>query len=146
MSHVATIDLEVKDLKALQAACERLGMEFREGQKTYKWFGGYMGDSPLPEGFAAADLGRCDHALSVKGNAGAYEVGVVRRRDGKPGYTLLWDFWAGGYGLQNVVGQNCANLKEAYTVEFTKNKLRAKGYHQFKEERQDSGKLRLTAY
>ncbi len=34
MSHVSKIELEIKDLEALKAACQRLGVKFREGQKT----------------------------------------------------------------------------------------------------------------
>ncbi len=33
MSHVSKIELEIKDLEALKAACQRLGFKFREGQK-----------------------------------------------------------------------------------------------------------------
>src|SRR6266446_5904173 len=103
MSHVAEIDMEIKDLDALKAAAQDLGLEFCEGQQTYKWYGHSVGDFPMPAGFKEQDLGKCEHALRVKGNPGAYEIGIVPRRDGRPGYTLLWDFWAGGLGLQNKV-------------------------------------------
>lgn len=39
MSHVATIDVEVKDLDALAEAAARIGMELVRGQSTYRcWY------------------------------------------------------------------------------------------------------------
>lgn len=99
MSHVVDLNLVIKDLDSLKKACEELGLELVEGQKTYKWFGTFMGDSPLPEGFTAKDLGKCEHAIRVPGSNTAYEIGIVKRKDGN-GYTALWDFWNGGYGLK----------------------------------------------
>jgi hypothetical protein len=39
MSHVTTINIEIRDLEALQAACAELGASFIENQTTYKWYG-----------------------------------------------------------------------------------------------------------
>jgi len=114
MSHVTTIDVEIKDLEALKVACKKCGLEFREGKKSYKWYGKHVGDYPLPEGFTKEDLGKCDHAIGVPGNNSAYEIGVVEQ-DGK--HTMLWDFWNGGYGLESLAGQNCSNVTEAYATE-----------------------------
>jgi len=111
MSHITTIKVEIKDLQALRDACKAVGLEFRENQKTYKWYGQSMGDYPLPVGFTKKDLGKCDHAIGVKGKRDAYEIGVCMR-DGK--YTMLWDFWNGGFGLQEIAGTDCCNLTQAY--------------------------------
>lgn len=128
MSHVATVDLHITDLESLKRACAPLGLEFREGQQTYKWYGTHVGDYPLPEGFSKEDLGRCEHAIAVVGgDSRTYEVGVVKRRDGKPGYQLLWDFWAGGHGLQSKVGDNCNTLKQSYTAEVAIKELKRMG-------------------
>lgn len=143
MSHVAVIELEIKDLAALGAAAQALGMELRMGQRTYKWWGHSVGDYPLPVGFSEHELGHCEHALRVKGNSAAYEIGVVKRRDGKPGYTLLWDFYAGGYGLEAAVGQNASKLKQRYQVEVFKREMAKKGMRV--NERMVNGKLRVEA-
>ncbi len=113
MSHVASIKLKIKSLTALKTACEAIGLVFREGQKTHKWYGRHVGDYPMPEGFARADMGKCEHALAVPGNDRAYEVGVARHPQ-TGAWTLLWDFWNGGYGLEKVVGRNADNLQAAY--------------------------------
>src|SRR4051812_32472193 len=114
MSHVATVDVEIKDLDALDAACKKLGLELVRGQTTFRWYGQHVGDYPLPAGFTGADLGTCEHAVRVPGRADAYEIGVVRRRDGRSGWSLMWDFYAGGYGLMERVGENCQSLRREY--------------------------------
>jgi len=117
MSHVVVVDVQIKNLEALKKACETLGLEFIEGQTKFKWYGRHVGDYPLPNGFNKEDMGKCAHALRVKGNNRAYEIGVCERRDGQEGFCLLWDFWGGGYGLQNVVGNECDNLINEYSKE-----------------------------
>jgi hypothetical protein len=111
MSHVTVIKVEIKNLEALQQAAEAIGLEFRKNQKNYNWYGRSVGDYPLPAGFTTEDLGKCDHALGIPNNPSAYEIGVVER-DGK--YLLVWDFWNGGFGLQDVVGNDCCNLTDKY--------------------------------
>ena len=111
MSHVTTVDIEIKDLEALKEACEKIGLVLNRDQKNYKWFGRHVGDYPLPEGFSKEDLGKCDHAISIPNNSMAYEIGVIKQ-DHK--YTLLWDFWNHGYGMESHVGENCKKLVAAY--------------------------------
>lgn len=142
MSHVATIDLHVKDLEALVEAAKLLGMELKTGQTTYRWWGRSVGDYPLPEGFKASDLGKCEHALTIPGNPRAYEVGVVKRRDGKPGYTLLWDFYGGGYGLRNAIGEDGVKLKGEYSLAVAAKIQRARGYRV--ERKITAGKIQLV--
>jgi hypothetical protein len=55
----------------------------------------------------------------MPGNDQAYEIGIVTRRDGKPGYLLLWDFYQGGYGLVDRVGENAKRLQQLYALEVT---------------------------
>jgi len=143
MSHVANVALEVKDLDCLGKAATRLGMWMKQ-QPTYKWWGHSVGDYPLPAGFTKDDLGKCEYAIGVPGNDKAYEVGVVKRRDGKPGYLLQWDFYAGGYGLQEKVGVDCNLLKQAYGTEVAAKELRKKGFRVQEQQRQD-GSIRLLA-
>lgn len=142
MSHVATVDVHITNLDALKKACKNIGLEFREGQKTYKWYGQHVGDYPIPEGYDRNDLGKCVHAIAIPGNSNAYEIGVVERKDGKEGYTLMWDFWAGGNGLQKVVGDDCNNLSHEYAKEQTIEFANENGYT-FSEEAQEDGSVEL---
>jgi hypothetical protein len=127
MSHVSTFELEVNDLDALDSACKQLGLELVRGQKQYRWYGRSVGDYPLPAGFTEQDLGKCDHAIRIPGNPNAYEIGVVKNRNGR-GYQLLWDFWQGGYGMQAKVGKDGEKLKQQYEVQHGVRHWQRKGY------------------
>lgn len=137
MSHVTTIDLFITDLDSLAKACERLGLELVTGQKTFKWFGRFVGDSVPPQGINPKDYGKCEHAIRVKGNKQAYEIGLVKRVDGKAGYQLVWDNWQGGYGLCEKTTYNAAQarstpnadkLKDWYAAEVARKQMRQQGF------------------
>lgn len=149
MSHVVKIELVIQSLSALKAACARLGLHFMQDQKTYAWWGTSMGDFPMPEGFTETDLGRCEHAISQTGNASFnnhggsnYEIGVVRRRDGKPGYVLLWDFIDHNL-TEKVGGQTADKLRQAYALEAAKIQARQSGF-QVREQAGKNGAVQLV--
>jgi len=136
VSHIARIELEIKSLEDLKSACNRLGLKFCENEKSYKWFGRWVGDAPLPEGVNENDLGKCDHMIHVPG--AQYQIGIVKQ-DNK--YRLLWDSWQSG-GLEKVLGKNAGFLKQAYAVETIKRESRIKGLR-LRETKKDN-KIRLT--
>ena len=78
MSHISKIEVRIDSLDALKLACQRLGFTFRQGQATYKWYGRWVGDAPLPEEVSEDQLGKCDHAIIVPDCE--YEIGVVRNK------------------------------------------------------------------
>jgi hypothetical protein len=109
-----------------------------ENQKTYKWYGRWVGDTPIPEGINIEDIGKCDHAIKVSGCE--YEVGIIKRGEH---YILLWDYYSAG-GLEPKIGPNAGILKQAYTVARVKKKARIKGYR-IREKKMDQGvRLVLT--
>ena len=119
MSHVATVELEVRDLDALAEAAKRCGLELVRDQKTYRWYGGQQNP--------------CDHTIRIPDaregkRLGAYEVGVIRRTDGRPGYVLEYDPWAGGKGLEELTGPKCGRLKQAYGVAVATQQARRQGF------------------
>lgn len=121
MSHCVTINTELKSLEAIRLACKQLGLFWRENQQHFAWFGRSVGDYALPQGFKAADMGRCEHAIGIPGTT--WEVGVVRRRkaDGTPdeGYTLLFDFFGmkGGPILEALGGQQANRFVQEYAAQ-----------------------------
>jgi len=128
VSHVLKLKLDIRDLASLEKAASRLGFVL-ELRSTYKWWGHSVGDYPLPEGFTAEDLGKCDYVLRLANNSTAYEIGVVRRKDGKPGYELLFDFY-GAYGrpLIEAIGQDGGKLKQFYAAEVATKNYQLEGY------------------
>jgi hypothetical protein len=55
--HVVSIGVAVKNLKALIAACNRLGWNLTIGHEHFHWFGSWMDDSPVPRRLFATDAG-----------------------------------------------------------------------------------------
>lgn len=135
MSHVASVDLFVTDLDALESACVALGLELIRGATTYQWFGTWMADygdatrAAALKGHDPQKFGQCEHKIRVKGAPGTvYEVGLVRRLDGKAGYDLLYDNWCRGCGLEEVAGKDLVRLKDEYGYATTAKVLTKKGY------------------
>ena len=139
MSHISKIELVIHSLEDLKDACRQLGFEFIKNQKTFKWYGRWVGDTPLPEGIKIEDLGKCDHAIRVPGCD--YEVGIVKRGDH---YILLWDYYSEG-GLEVKIGPNAGKIKQAYTVARVRKEARRKGYRVLEKKIDQSIRLVLTA-
>ena len=132
MSHISQIEVEIKDLKALKAACEQLGFQFMENQQQYRW----LGKQPLPTGITEDELGKCNHAIHVP--TAIFEIGVVKRNNS---YILLWDSWIGG-GLSQAIGNNAGILKQAYAVQTVRTMARQKQYRL--TEQKTANKIRLS--
>lgn len=100
MSHMAAVDLHVKNLQDLQQACEMLGLQLNLNQTNWRWFNSWVDDYNREDAaYKAAmikpeEYGKCaEHVITIPGNNECYEIGVVRRRDGLPGWVLVYDFW-----------------------------------------------------
>ena len=141
MSHIAELMPDVKDLEALRQAAMDVDCEMVK-QPTYRWYGTFVGDSPLPPGVDKAKLGQCDYAIRVKGaGLDTYEIGVVKVGDK---YALLCDEWQGGYGLVAKVGAGAAKLKQAYGARVAERHLAARGISVIRQVL-ESGKIVLKA-
>jgi len=108
MSHITTLEIEIRDLTALRAACARLGLVFAENQKTYRHYYG---------------VGNCVHAVSS--SKFQYEIGVIEEKNGT--YKLAYDGWKSG-GIEAVLGKDLGKLKQAYAAEATKIAARRRGF------------------
>lgn len=119
MSHITDAKLKVKDLDALQAAADLLGLELVRDRKKYNWFGHFVGDSAEGRRVAAErgeeTFGKCDHVLRRKGSAASdYEIGVVADKAGA--FDLLYDTWGSGAKLEQAAGKSLARLRQEYSV------------------------------
>lgn len=122
MSHVTDIRLRIRDLDALAEAADQLGMELRRDQKTYAWWGTFVGDSRSYGAHDPKKFGHGDHALRIKGDSprngssGPWEIGVVKAPDGD-GYDLLFDiFGSAGQRLMQHVGEGANKLRQEYAA------------------------------
>lgn len=137
MSHISTVEVIIQDLQALRTACESLGLEFVADQKVYKWYGRAFGRAADPQD------GRCDHAIRVKGNQQAYEIGVVKKQDGS-GYELRLDDFQNGYGLMDLVGKGAMKLRQGYATEVAVRAAKRAGFRVTKRELRSDGSIALT--
>lgn len=142
MSHVTSQTFDLKDLGCLAEACEVLGLEIR-AKTSYRWFGKSVGDYPVPEGFTPEDLGKCEFAIGIKGDAQAYEIGAAKKAGQ---WHLIYDFWGPGQAIAKKLGQNLEALRTQYGVQVVKKaglKLTAMGYR-LKTETRPNGQVVMT--
>lgn len=125
MSHLAKIELEIKDIQILKKACKRLGLKFMSDQKNFRWYG--------------REPAECSHAIKIPNAAYDYEIGVIKQ---KTGYELQCDFF--DRGIKASIGQNGGLLKQAYTIEKAKMECIKKGYSVREEKTQKGVQLRIT--
>ena len=159
MSHVATIEVDVKDLASLGAACTTLGLELIQGQQTYQCWGtgktmerlvDYQNSSRkqlMPDGFRLDEMGHCEHAIRVKKTANLhsqpYEIGLVKRRDGRAGYMLLCDL-SGAYDIKQAAGDTMQKLKQQYAVEVAVRAAKRAGLRVIKRELRVDGSIAVV--
>lgn len=166
MSHVVSLSLLIRDLDSLGKACSELGLELVRGQKNFRWYGKFMNDfsgenAAHLQGIDPKDYGKCEHAIRVKGNKNAYEVGLVRfpagatrdvvlvdgtvvKEDIGGSFQLVYDFFAGGYGLVEKIGDNATALRQSYAKQLSLKQLRRQGYR-ITEKKSADGSIILKA-
>lgn len=145
MSHVVTVDLEIKDVAALRLACKRLNWELHEGQKTYKWYGRWMNDynaedAAYKSGIKPEDYGKCEHAITVTGCN--YQIGVIKHPKKTGAFGVIFDFWDSSLKAA-VGGTECKKLKQAYALEVAKRAAMRKG-HGVTEQKLANGAIKLV--
>lgn len=152
MSHVTDVKMRVRDIGALREAAEACGLELREGQTTYAWWGQFVGDSNAYGQHDPKDFGKCEHALRVKGtnprngSSGPWEIGVVKAKDGD-GFDLLYDRYGNaGRALEQHVGDSAKRLKREYSAAMATRRAKATVVRRgFTLQREDllGGRIRL---
>lgn len=152
MSHVASVKCFVQDLDALERVAADLGFELVRGASSYAWYGRWVNDfrgdtAAVDNGHKPEDFGKCAHKLRRKDHKpGMYEIGVVARVDGKPGYELLYDNWStGGRAVEEKAGKGLTKLKNALAEDVTYTALTRQGYRVSRTVDATTGAIKLTA-
>jgi hypothetical protein len=147
MSHVSSVELEVKDLDALERAVQSCGLELVRGQTSIRWYGRHVNDyhgadAAHKHGISPSEYGKCAHAIRIPNNKEAYEIGVRDKGDGT--YQLYYDFWGPGGAIVKLVGKGCEKLKQHYAKAVAIQTLQKKGFTIKNEEDLASGSLKVT--
>ena len=151
MSHVTTGEMCITDLGDVEKAAEALGGKLVRGQKTHKWFGVFLDDwqderAAVKRGIDAATFGTCDHAIVLQDAAkDDYEVGLVKRRDGK-GWDAIYDT-CGAYGrrVEEKLGKGLSKLKTECGIHATKRTYAELGY-MVEEGQNDQGRRQVRVW
>jgi hypothetical protein len=131
MSHIAEVELEMKDMGALAKAAEACGMELVRDAKTFKYYAGQTAP--------------CIHKLKLKGaGANDFEVGL-RYTDGTQTTVapFIDTYGHAGQKLVKAMGEGMVKLKQHYAAEVTRADLKKKGYRVTVTEAE--GRLRVRA-
>ena len=114
MSHITLGTTTVRDIECVRAAAERLGLRL-EKRSNYRWYGRYVGDTALPAGLRAEDMGRnAEYVLTPTAEAckkhkidpnQVYEIGLIPHPERPGEYLLAYDYWRGGFGIEKLVGE-----------------------------------------
>ncbi len=106
MSHFTTIKTQIKDLKALRAACQELGLALVPNAQAR----GYN-DNQI----------KAEQVIRLKG---PYDIALNQQKDGSFGFTA--DFWDGR--VEKEVGPNYGKLIQLYGVHKATIEARKKGH------------------
>ena len=106
MSHFTEIRTQIRDIAALQAACQELGFPLL--------------DKAVARGYGD-QVRQGDHVIRLKG---PYDIAVNRQEDGT--YGLTTDWWGGH--VEKEVGSGFGRLLQLYGVHKTRLEARHKGY------------------
>jgi len=106
MSHFATIQTQIRDIGALHAACDELGVELVHNTNAR----GYGGNTH-----------KGDFVIKLKG---PYDIALNRGDDGS--YGLACDWWDGH--VEKEVGANYGRLLQLYGVHKARIEAQKKGY------------------
>ena len=80
------------------------------------------------KGFDPKTFGQCEHTIRLQDATGDdYEIGLVRRADGK-GWDALYDVYGPGRRLEERFGLGCGRLKKELGVEMAMQRARRRGY------------------
>ncbi len=87
MSHVAKVQIEIRDLKILERACARAGLELVLGQKTF--YGGYFERECTHAIKPASDAARAEYRRTAIDSEFEFPFGVVAKEKG--GFELAFE-------------------------------------------------------
>jgi len=112
MSHWTDIQIEIRDLGALNDACREMQLELVRAA---------VGQKVQARGYAGATI-ECDALVRLKG---PYDVALIRQPDGQ--YKAQVDWWRGH--AEKEIGKNAGRLSQLYGTHKVTRDMRAKGYN-----------------
>ena len=106
MSHFTTIQTQIRDIAALRAACQEMGLTIEQ--------------NAVARGYGS-NAHKGDLVIKLKG---PYDIAVNRQPDGTYGFTCDW--WDGH--VEREVGTNYGRILQLYGVHKARIEAQKKGY------------------
>ena len=111
MSHFTTIEIEIRDIEALEYTCEELGVGLEKNAEA-RGFGN--------------NRRKADYVIRLNG---PYDVALNKQSDGS--YKVETDLW--NKSVEKELGSGLGRLKQMYAVNKATREARRKGYSVTKE-------------
>ncbi len=121
MSHFTTIKTQIKDVEALRAACQEMGLSLLQKAEARGYY---------------ENKTKGDYVIQLKG---PYDIAVNKQPDGTFGLTA--DLWNGH--VEKEVGQGYGKLLQLYGVHKAMREARKRG-HLVNRSQQKDGSIRLV--
>jgi hypothetical protein len=121
MSHFTTITTQIKDINALRASCNELGLGLIQNSSARRYINNQI---------------KGEYVIQLKG---PYDIAVNKNQDGT--YGLTTDWWDGH--VEKEVGANFGKLLQLYGVHKTMLEARKKGLSVLRRAKQD-GSIKLV--
>lgn len=147
MSHVVNIQLEIKDLDALEAACKALGLTYDRTATKWRWYGKWMNDysgkdAAYKHGIEPSRYGKADAGVITVPGA-HYDIGVYKTQNG---YALIYDNWQSGGGIEKALGAGTPDLNKQYGAQVALKRLKKMGWRATAKETRVNGRLDVKVH
>lgn len=129
MSHIASVNCQIKDLDALELAAQKFNARLVRGKTSFK---AYYGDTNT----------KCQHVVEMVDNPKGYSIGLRQKAQADEEYELACDFFDGS--LAKAFGPELVNLRNEYQVAVVQANL-PRGYRFQREDVGTQIRLRATA-
>lgn len=129
MSHITTVQCEIKDLAAAEEAAKALGCSVEHGTKPRYWGTTYGGGS---------EAKACDLVVKLPGK---YDLGIIAKEDGTYSFMCDNELLAGSFGRNDagrtLMGENAGRFRQEYAAAVAMKAARKKGIPAFRKVRED---------
>jgi hypothetical protein len=129
MSHICTVQAEIRDLGAAEEAAKALGCTVEHGTKPRYWGSMYGG---------GVESKSCDLVVKLPGK---YDLGIFKKADGTYGFMGDNELFSGSFGRNDagrvLLGDNAGKFRQEYAAAVAMKAARKKGIAAFRKVRED---------
>ena len=130
MSHICTVQCEIKDLAAAEEAAKALGCTVEHGTKPRYYGTQFQG--------GGGESKPCDLVVKLPGK---YDLGIFKKDDGTYSFMCDNELLSGSFGRNDagrtLMGENAGRFRQEYAAAVAMKAARKKGIAAFRKVRED---------